>query len=128
MKVSELSGALLDYWVCRADGLNVIVAMRENCDDTEQSCLEVNSRGVRILRRSPSTSWAEGGPIIERERIDLAAPPNMDAPDEHIDWAASIDDPKVTYTLQYFGEKPLIAAMRAYVASKFGDEVPEVKS
>lgn len=47
----------------------------------------------------------------------------MDAPDEHIDWAASVDDPQVAYTVQYFGETPLVAAMRAYVASKFGEEV-----
>jgi hypothetical protein len=64
---------------------------------------------------SPTTDWAQGGPIIERERISIrqwtnvpivhAYMPHDDAP-----WASD-------------GTSPLIAAMRAYVASKLGDEV-----
>ncbi|MCA8026495.1 phage protein NinX family protein [Burkholderia cepacia] len=124
MKVGELSGALLDYWVCKGEGLNVIVAMRENCGDTEPSCLEVNDRGVRVLRRSPSTSWWEGGPIIERERIILK--PFSDG-----EWGAAYEfDSDARGGAFYIsasqeGATPLVAAMRAYVASKFGDEVSD---
>ncbi|ARK81010.1 hypothetical protein BOC40_11805 [Burkholderia pseudomallei] len=122
MKVGELSGALLDYWVCKGEGLNVIVAMRENCGDTEPSCLEVNDRGVRILRHMPSTTWAEGGPIIDRVPFGIF---------ERVDgeWAAGIYRPQAgmrDLCIAYqTGETLLIAAMRAYVASKFGDEVPD---
>lgn len=123
MKVSELKGALLDYWVCVSEGIEVIVAMRENYDDTELSCLEVNARGARVLRRSPSTSWVEGGPIIEREGIAFAkfyepkdgpiAPGN--------EWAAlSLDD-----SIRMDGPTPLVAAMRVQVAAYYGDEVPD---
>jgi hypothetical protein len=63
---------------------------------------------------APSTDWSQGGPIIEREGIELV-------PDGGGAWGAAIrggdeDDTSQAYT-------PLIAAMRAYVASKLGDEV-----
>ena len=58
-----------------------------------------------------STDWAEGGPIIEREGIDLQCQ-NSDL------WAADLGLEGSVY-----GETPLIAAMRCYVASKLGDEV-----
>lgn len=114
MKVAQLTGAKLDYWVCKAEGLDVIVAMRENCGDTEPSCLEVSGRGVPILRHSPSTSWSEGGPIIDRERISIKQ-------DEGGGCYAYFDHLNPTAS----GQTALIAAMRAYVASKFGEEVPD---
>lgn len=122
MKVADLIGAQLDYWVCKGEGLNVIVAMRENCGDTEPSCLEVNDRGVRILRHSPSTTWAEGGSIIDRVPFGIF---------ERVDggWAAGIYRPQAgmrDLCIAYqTGDTLLIAAMRAYVASKFGEEVPD---
>lgn len=59
--------------------------------------------------------WAQGGPIIEWEKIALI-PPN-----ERIDeWEAV--HPERMHDEQY-GPTPLIAAMRCYVASKLGDEV-----
>jgi hypothetical protein len=60
-----------------------------------------------------STNWAQGGPIIEREGISI---------NSHLDgyeWFAR----------DYWGlneqaaEKPLVAAMRCYVANKLGDTV-----
>lgn len=63
---------------------------------------------------SPSTSWAEAGPIIEREQIDLVS--------DFGRWMArhsKRDDysrPNVS---------PLVAAMRAYLAWDYGDEVPQ---
>jgi hypothetical protein len=58
----------------------------------------------------PSTDWAQGGPIIERERIELEH-------DGFIWWA------RIKADEDYSGPTPLIAAMRCYVASKLGDEV-----
>lgn len=64
---------------------------------------------------SPSTNWARGGVIIERECIDLCA--------------ASISEPRWTagmlarVPVAIYGDTPLIAAMRAFVASKAGDSI-----
>ena len=79
----------------------------------------------------PSTDWAQGGPIIERESICL----KYEA-DPHQKWTATwckieykvvrhhtkiVKGPKVEMSAS-FGT-PLVAAMRCYVASKLGDEV-----
>jgi len=62
-----------------------------------------------------STDWAEGGPIIERERIDVLY--------EHdLRWIAVPQK-----GIESYGPTPLIAAMRCYVASVLGDtvDIPE---
>lgn len=63
----------------------------------------------------PSTNWAQGGPIIEREHIALNPCESMD------EWAADMTFRQGIET--QYGPTPLIAAMRCYVASKLGDEV-----
>ena len=66
----------------------------------------------------PSTDWAHGGPIIEREGINL-----VHQGDAH-DWDASLwDYAEQDWHLHTEGPTSLIAAMRCYVASKLGDEV-----
>jgi hypothetical protein len=60
-----------------------------------------------------TSSWAQGGPIIEREKI--ATQPWL----SEGDWGASI---KGGFFEQH-GPTPLIAAMRCFVSSKLGDEV-----
>jgi hypothetical protein len=62
----------------------------------------------------PSTEWAQGGPIIEREGIRIVEV----AGDV---WGAVYSRGDVGR--EHFAETPLIAAMRCYVASKLGDEV-----
>jgi hypothetical protein len=56
-----------------------------------------------------STDWSDGGPIIERECIELTL--NTDTTGGK--WKAG----------DCTGPTPLVAAMRCYVASKLGDEV-----
>ena len=82
----------------------------------------------------PTASWSQGGPIIEREGInveydgDWVYDPANQAPDDEPDngdrWLAA---PWNNGTLGQYGPTPLIAAMRCYVASKLGEtaEVPE---
>jgi hypothetical protein len=62
----------------------------------------------------PTTNWAQGGPIIEREEIAIF----LEYPKE---WGATDGN------YSKGGDTPLIAAMRCYVASKLGDtiDVPE---
>lgn len=95
MKTSELQGAALDWAVAKAE--------RRTID---------YFRGIY----KPSTDWAQGGPIIEREKVDLS----WDVELAHKDgwWRAEIDA-----IHEGDGPTPLIAAMRCYVASKLGDEI-----
>ena len=75
---------------------------------------------------SYSTDWSQGGPIIEREGIDLYC--NVPTNPAHKDpswrgsWRARYH--RCGYgTDMSHGPTPLIAAMRCYVASKLGDEL-----
>lgn len=90
--VADLTGAALDWTVAK-------------CEVGAEFIGEIDDPHFY------STDWAVGGPIIERERIEL-----RDAGGDG--WAA--DDN--LHATQY-GDTPLIAAMRCYVASKLGDEV-----
>ena len=87
------TGAALDWAVAKCEGLRTYVEVVEGF--------------------KPSTDWAQGGPIIEREKLDVFCSGNV--------WDASTGDrhPNVIKT----GTTPLIAAMRCYVASKLGDEL-----
>ena len=60
---------------------------------------------------APWKNWAQGGPIIERERIELR-------PFDGEKWIATDN-----LNEEFFGPTPLIAAMRCYVASRLGAEV-----
>ncbi len=93
MKTSELTGAALDWAVAKCEGFL--------CDYKYNGGLS-----------SYSTDWAQGGAIIERERITLVAMPDGS-------WQAKGRD---LYP-HFHNPTPLIAAMRCYVASKLGDEV-----
>ena len=93
MKTSELTGNALNWAVNYAEGLRGIFAPVDYSGD-----------------------WAQGGPIIDREKISLV--------DANGCWAgrkAYWDSPKPSLLL--YGPTPLIAAMRCYVASKLGDDV-----
>lgn len=104
MKTNELTGAALDWAVAKCEGIQ-----------WEQGDLDAQEYGPGF---EPSTNWAHGGPIIEREEIALEPMTH----DEHGDgWLATrVEGPAVCME---FGPTPLIAAMRCFVASCLGDEV-----
>lgn len=108
MKTAELEGAALDYYVAKAEGLD-IEAVRNGS--------VIVGRTPNRYVYSPSVNWEYAGPIIERERICIGY-------SEVHGWGADFQD-DVPY--RWHGKTPLIAAMRAFVASKFGDEVPDIK-
>lgn len=134
MKVSELEGVQLDAWVARADGMAWLV---DNLIRGEAPYL-TGDEG-EYIQYSPSTDWSQGGLIIERERINIVdhaayhrQPPGKLDTDRLDQFAALIGDPMNLWDhggFDFFctqkGPTPLIAAMRAYVASKFGDEVQD---
>ena len=67
---------------------------------------------VPLAMFEPSTDWAQGGPIIERERISVVAMPDGS-------WQAQ----GINLRPHFHNPTPLIAAMRCYVASKLGDDI-----
>lgn len=106
MKVSELTDAALDWAVAK-------------CEGHDMEYFQVLDAYL------PSTDWAEGGPIIERERIRLDCPWDDQWDATHPDGRHQAK--KDGWTGWISGPTPLIAAMRCYVASKLGDdiEIPE---
>jgi hypothetical protein len=70
---------------------------------------------------SPSTKWSQGGPIIEREKIDLIY--YGDGGHERGGEWVGAHETEDMEDVEQFGPTPLIAAMRVYVAFKLGDEV-----
>jgi hypothetical protein len=108
MKTSELTGAALDWVVAKCEGLM-------------QGQIAID--GVKQGFYKPSTDWAQGGLIIEREKIDLFT--EKGTPES---WVASIarfqnGERLKGWRIHQYGPTPLIAAMRCYVASKLGDQV-----
>ena len=118
MKTAELSGAALDWAVTFAEYHDSETVWRNFRDDCHYS-----------------TDWAQGGPIIERERIDLtrfsgqwaarlwAGWRDIEYPQGSPEHAAAYRSRKVSQSIEQQGPTALIAAMRCYVASKLGDEV-----
>jgi hypothetical protein len=117
MKTSELTGAALDWAVAKCEG--VTDEWREDGPFLWHGVPCIRSGGHDVNYR-PSSEWWLGGPIIEREKMDIAC---WDA--HSMPWKASIDgdtDAGVALYVEY-GPTPLIAAMRCYVASKLGDDI-----
>ena len=106
MKTSELTGAALDWAVAKCEGYEI---NKMHAFDGERACMGVIGHGY-----SPSTDWAQGGPIIEREKITWAGQSAR---------ICKYFGGHTWQNLEEFGPSPLIAAMRCYVASKLGDEI-----
>ena len=117
IKTSELKGTPLNWAVAKCENRTII--------DTIGGGLLVNARtedgdeleeewGFNYMY-IPSADWAQGGEIIEREKIAIMCHHSGEF------WDARVN---TTFPPVYWrGETPLIAAMRCYVASKLGDEV-----
>lgn len=101
IKTDQLTGAALDWAVAKCEG--------------EDDYLAIWRKLQRADYFAPSTNWAQGGPIIERERLSVVIQVGGDNPV----WHSSCP----RYLCHGYAPTPLIAAMRCYVASKLGDEV-----
>lgn len=108
IKTIELTGAALDWAVAKCEGFIKVAIWPDHIGVCKKHSFE------NQLRWKPSTNHAQGGPIIEREKI--ATGPYGD------DWWAQHNEGKGEY-LNVYGQTQLIAAMRCYVASKLGEEV-----
>lgn len=107
MKVTRLDGALLDFWVAKSEDLELLPE-----PPAEGCVLEYGSGFWHPSLFHPSSNWSQGGPIIANEWYNIE--------DALIDWfgpgwpfiKAIIDD-------------PLKWMLRAYVKTKFGDDVED---
>ena len=119
MKTSELSGAALDWAVAKCEGFEAF---------TDGISWIIDHAGSYQPLPKYSTNWAQGGPIIEREEIELRViptgrnPDNWQGANDFDAWEANVCPPDVDY-VRAFGPTPLIAAMRCFVESKLGDEI-----
>lgn len=144
MKTSELAGSMLDYWVARAEGWELDPYrppkemqlrkpfrdsdVRENrfmgiSDGADRLCIAGGGEYIpERCRFRPSTDWVQGGSIIDRERMNFATTGTGPAGENGKAPIVAIPEggPKAME-----GPTHLIAAMRAYVASRFGDTVPD---
>jgi hypothetical protein len=94
MKTSELTGKALNWAVGKAEGLDDWLAPVNYCG-----------------------KWEHGGPIIEREGMQLRKRNDFHFPAPF--WQAG----QWSDITLVSGPTPLIAAMRCYVASKLGADV-----
>lgn len=113
MTTNELSGVALDWAVAKCEAL---------MDGTDEDI-----RGLLKVYR-PSIDWSDGGPIIERECINICIRAQPSDPNRSL-WSAYIyrysthmgkNDSSIT---NLDGKTPLIAAMRCYVFTHFGPEI-----
>ena len=125
IQTRDLTGLALDWAVAKCEGLldprerfgkmlpAVVIDMKYWTDRNPivrvNPCPDVYYRA----EYDPSTNWEFGGPIIEREKLDLFCSGNM--------WDASTGD-RGNNDIQS-GPTPLIAAMRCYVANKLGNDI-----
>jgi hypothetical protein len=115
IKTSELTGAALDWAVATAEGYSEWdgeAFFRHN--GVYYACF--------LSEWKPTTNWSQGGPIIERERMQIAPLPDkgwrghwrsFNSADRREVWMDCFDE-RVT---------ALIAAMRCFVSSRLGDTV-----
>lgn len=125
MKVSELEGALLDYWVAQCNPPDRAPGEWHRLVPHSRgaTCYYVGKDGDRRAIYSPSSRWEQGGPIIERERIIIA--PAGSPPDGDYEWRAQYPKhPRDEWNC--YGPTPLVAAMRAFVLDRFGEEVEDI--
>lgn len=119
IKTSELTGPALDYAVAKANAW-----VDYPIDSVERGEIwhtqPAKAPFGMMLRKTafrPSTNWAQGGPIIEREKMDISHHEGLWG----ANWIRQLGEDGDGY--RAYGPTPLIAAMRCYVASKLGDEV-----
>lgn len=130
LKTATLTGPALDWAVAKCEGQTIHSgqALGYVCQPGVTDWY-FSGHGHELW--SPSTDWSQGGPIIEREVINLETLISR-ATDgrEVLTWHARMS---VRHTFQNYrtipqphwgkGPTPLIAAMRCYVVSNLGDEV-----
>jgi hypothetical protein len=110
IKTSELKDLALDYLVAKCEGRGFVFGETDYTDGHTYQRGTAQATGPHY-----STNWAQGGPLIEREKINVSTYGGL------LQWIATKKTGETFEAVS--GPTPLIAAMRCYVASKLGDEV-----
>ena len=119
VKTSELTATALDWAVAKCENLEIHPPQKD------MKIAVRNGEWEPWWVFTPSTSWAQGGPILEREGISISSP-RLEEDDR--DWQARALSVSSFMSREYKkGDTPLEAAMRCYVASKLSEwvDVPE---
>lgn len=141
LQTKDLAGAALDWAVAKCEGYEA-----EPQSDEGFWLEHATSTPTYLHNYTPSTDWAQGGPIIEREGITLVRIDDTYGRDERgfcnnvriPVWAATTGEHgeqsqyegecyepqyEVSVDGSHKGPTPLIAAMRCFCASKLGSEI-----
>ena len=128
MKIKDLSVELLNDAVLMFERPDLVISPDKNWWWTNAG-QPVCRRGEHPLGdwSGPADDWSIGGPIIERERIDLMA---WNQREDGV-WFSCLGfvhdtpgwDADGGNDMKGEGPTPLIAAMRAFVSSKWGEEI-----
>jgi hypothetical protein len=123
MKVSELTGSELDYWVAKAQGWEKKTFIRGGLVYWSNGV----TSSINIESYTPTTNWQQCGELIEKFKLVISQ--NGD------DWTAQVNKPRPPTAKPYsaksylgpigYGSTPQEAICRAVVASVFGDTVPD---
>jgi hypothetical protein len=113
IKTLELIGKPLDWAVAKCKDQEI------HWDDYEEAFVYHDREEDGERTWAPSTDWAQGGPLIEREKITTVWTPLSNHWSAY--WAQRTTEDWENRKAN--GPTLLIAAMRCYVASKFGDEI-----
>ena len=132
VKTAELTGLALDWAVAQCEGYTGLhkIAGRRPHEPQLGIWPPRKEYGVMDLwELSYSTDWAQGGPIIEREKIGFWWATHCKDDDGieygnhwYAEMGCTADNADKTYDIAT-GPTPLITAMRCYVASKLGDDI-----
>lgn len=109
MRVSSLDGPALDFWVAKSENLKL------SPETLEEGVRHANDSGYwHPGTYHPSSDWSQAGVIIAHEWYSIE--------DALIEWFG----PNWPF-IKAITDAPLSWLMRAYVKSKFGDEVEDVE-
>lgn len=116
VKTSELNGPALDLAVAKATDADdiSITEFGTICCIYELAC----GSGCWTSNYQPSTCWSDGGHLVSKYRMDFCC--------EHPETiGAALCDENGLYIddRMMFGKSHLVAACRAIVAAKLGDEI-----
>ena len=112
MKVSELEPPLLDFWVAKAENLKIV----RHEGPIVYGWFICETPTTRLW--TPSTDWSQGGPIAQNHWTKITQWLQM-----HV--AKDGRMPGYDWPFWFPPDELLLWLMRAYVASKFGEEVGE---
>lgn len=117
-KVADLEGPLLDLAVSKAEGLKAVIHLVDNALSPFFECCVLNESGRLQHQYMPSRDWTTGGPIIDRERLQVG--PRLVDGDWYGAWRSVCLSWEGRTHTDVEAEAPLLAAMRCYVISKLG--------